>query len=47
MTLNYTKPTATTSLTWVRNNHTFKFGGEMILNGYVAYNQTYANTWII
>lgn len=29
---NYiTKPTAVESLTWVRNNHTFKFGGEWSL----------------
>lgn len=42
-----TKPTANTSLTWVRSNHTYKFGGEMILEGYPAYNQTYANAWIL
>jgi hypothetical protein len=47
VTLNYTKPTANINLTWVRNNHTYKMGGETILNGYVAYNQTYADTWII
>jgi hypothetical protein len=28
------KPTANTSLTWVKGNHTFKFGGELILDGY-------------
>src|SRR5262249_16353029 len=27
--LTYRKPTGQTSLTWVRNNHTFKFGGEV------------------
>ncbi|HEY7338631.1 MAG TPA: carboxypeptidase regulatory-like domain-containing protein [Bryobacteraceae bacterium] len=42
-----TKPTVNTSLTWVRSNHTYKAGGEMILEGYPAYNQTYANAWII
>jgi hypothetical protein len=41
-----TKPTANTSLTWVRANHTYKAGGEMILEGYPAFNQTYANTWM-
>ncbi|HEX5430629.1 MAG TPA: TonB-dependent receptor, partial [Bryobacteraceae bacterium] len=41
-----TKPTANASLTWVHNNHTYKAGGEMILEGYPAFNQTYANTWI-
>ena len=44
--LHYTKPTGTTSLTWVRNNHTYKAGGETIVNGYVAYNQTYADGWL-
>jgi hypothetical protein len=28
------KPTANTSLTWVKSNHTFKFGAEMRLEGY-------------
>jgi len=41
-----TKPTANASLTWVKTNHTYKFGGEMIIVGYPAYNQTYANAWI-
>ncbi|MBZ5673372.1 MAG: TonB-dependent receptor [Acidobacteriia bacterium] len=42
-----TKPTANASLTWVRNNHTYKAGGEMILEGYPAANETYANGWIV
>ena len=46
VTLHYTKPTANVSLTWVHNNHTYKFGGETILNGYVAYNQTYSDGWL-
>jgi hypothetical protein len=41
-----TKPTANASLTWVRNNHTYKAGGEMIFVGYPASNQTYANGWL-
>jgi hypothetical protein len=41
------KPTANTSLTWVRNNHTYKAGGEMILEGYPALNRTYANGWVV
>jgi len=41
-----TKPTANTSLTWVKGNHTYKAGAEMIIEGYPAYNQTYANTWM-
>ena len=28
-----TKPTATASLTWVKGNHTFKFGGEAVFEG--------------
>src|SRR5215471_15896574 len=42
-----TKPTANTSLTWVKSNHTYKAGAEMIIEGYPAFNQTYANTWMI
>jgi hypothetical protein len=41
-----TKPTANVSLTWVRSNHTYKAGGEMIIEGYPAFNETYANAWI-
>src|SRR5579872_2344287 len=29
----YRKPTANASLTWVRDNHTFKFGGEAMVDG--------------
>jgi hypothetical protein len=29
-----TKPTATTSLSWIRNNHTFKFGGDFQLDAF-------------
>jgi hypothetical protein len=39
---NY-KPTANASLTWVRGNHTYKAGGELLIDGYPAYVQTYAN----
>ena len=28
------KPTANANLTWVKNNHTFKFGGEMLIEGF-------------
>lgn len=44
--LNYYKPTANVSLTWVRNNHTFKFGGELLVNGYLNRNGTYANGYL-
>jgi hypothetical protein len=42
----YRKPTANTSLTWVRNNHTFKFGGEMMVDGYQMFNETYSMGWL-
>ncbi|HEV3334318.1 MAG TPA: TonB-dependent receptor [Bryobacteraceae bacterium] len=32
--------TGNTSLTWVKNNHTYKFGAELRLEGYPAYIQT-------
>lgn len=41
-----TKPTANTSLTWVHGNHTFKTGGEMVIEGFPTFNKTYANAWI-
>jgi hypothetical protein len=28
------KPTANANLTWVKNNHTFKFGAEMLIEGF-------------
>jgi len=43
--LTYRKPTANTSLTWVHNNHTFKFGGEMMVDGYQMFNETYTMGW--
>lgn len=42
-----TKPTGTASLTWVKGNHTYKFGAEMVLEGFPVYNETYANGWLI
>lgn len=41
-----TVPTANASLTWVRDNHTYKAGGEVRFEGYVAFNQTYTNGWM-
>jgi len=43
--LIYRKPTANTSLTWVHNNHTYKFGGEMMVDGYQMFNETYTMGW--
>jgi hypothetical protein len=36
-------PTYTTSLTWVKGNHTFKFGGELRTFGYPFHNLTATN----
>ncbi|HEY6345616.1 MAG TPA: carboxypeptidase-like regulatory domain-containing protein [Bryobacteraceae bacterium] len=36
------KPSATASITWVHNNHTYKVGGESVINGYPMFTQTYA-----
>jgi len=44
--MTYRKPTGNTSLTWVRGNHTYKFGGEFMVNGYQMFNETYANGWL-
>lgn len=44
--LDNTKPTGNVSLTWVHNNHTFKFGGETIMEGFNNATRTYANGWI-
>jgi hypothetical protein len=44
--INNIKPTFNTSLTWVKGNHTFKFGGELVVDGYINHNQTYAAPWI-
>jgi hypothetical protein len=37
------KPTGNASLTWVRNNHTYKAGAELIVNGYPSYSETYSS----
>ncbi len=37
------KPTANASLTWVKGNHTYKFGGEMVVEGFPQINYTRAN----
>ncbi len=40
------KPTTNTSLTWVKSNHTYKFGGEFNTDGYLNTSNTYAAPWI-
>jgi hypothetical protein len=42
---NY-KPTSNISLTWVKSNHTYKFGAELAIDGYVNTSNTYAAPWI-
>jgi hypothetical protein len=37
------KPTANVSLTWVKGNHTFKFGGEMVIEGFPTVSSSRAN----
>jgi hypothetical protein len=37
------KTTGNTSLIWVHNNHTYKFGGEVITDGDKMQNRTYTN----
>ncbi|HEY7337585.1 MAG TPA: TonB-dependent receptor [Bryobacteraceae bacterium] len=37
------KPTSTATLTWVHNNHTYKAGGEIIVNGSPSFGQGFAN----
>ena len=39
------KPTFNSILTWVRGNHTLKFGVEAMANGYQMFNKTYAMGW--
>jgi hypothetical protein len=41
------KPTATASMTWVHNSHTYKFGGEMIINGFPSFSNTYASGYML
>ena len=42
-TLKDVKPTANASLTWVKGNHTYKFGSEMVVEGFPQINYTRAN----
>jgi Carboxypeptidase regulatory-like domain/TonB dependent receptor-like, beta-barrel len=37
------KPTSNASLTWVKGNHTFKFGGELIVEGFPQQSSSRAN----
>ena len=37
------KPTGNLSLTWVKGNHTYKFGGDLTIEGYITFNKWRAN----
>ncbi|HEY6341237.1 MAG TPA: TonB-dependent receptor [Bryobacteraceae bacterium] len=39
------KPTANTYLTWVKGNHTFKFGGDLVVNSFPSVSSEYSNCW--
>jgi hypothetical protein len=40
------KPTSNASLTWVKSNHTYKFGADFNTDGYLNHSNTYAAPWI-
>ena len=40
------KPTSNASLTWVKSNHTYKFGADFNTDGYLNKSNTYAAPWI-
>src|SRR6185369_6776379 len=40
------KPTANASLTWVKSNHTYKLGAELVVDGFINTSNTYAEPWI-
>jgi hypothetical protein len=40
-----TKPTGTATLSWVKNNHTFKFGGELRIESFPSTAGTPSNGW--
>jgi hypothetical protein len=39
------KPTANVSFTWVKGNHTYKYGAEMIVESHPSHSKTFANGW--
>jgi hypothetical protein len=45
--LIYTKPSFTVSMTWVKNNHTYKAGGEVITQGYQTSSRSYSSPWMV
>jgi hypothetical protein len=39
------KPTANPNFTWVKGNHTYKFGGELVVESHPSLSKTYANNY--
>jgi hypothetical protein len=39
------KPTANPSLSWIKGNHSYKFGAELIVESHPSYSETFANNW--
>jgi hypothetical protein len=39
------KPTANISLNWIKGNHSYKFGGELIVESHASRGRTFANTY--
>lgn len=39
------KPTANPSLSWIKGNHSYKFGGELIVESHPSSSETFANNW--
>ncbi len=39
------KPTANPSLTWIKGNHSYKFGGELVVESHPDYSRSYANNY--
>jgi hypothetical protein len=41
------KPTANPSLSWIKGNHSYKFGAEMIVESHPSYSETFGNNWYV
>ena len=39
------KPTANPSLTWIKGNHSYKFGGELVVESHPDSSRSYANNY--
>ena len=39
------KPTANPSLTWIKGNHSLKFGGELVVESHPDFSRSYANNY--